>query len=585
MLPSLLGPLSFVLGALALGDLGPVARHDAAAQDATTQDVPIQDATTEVAEVDAALLALVDGGRDLAAARSRARELGREVLVVVTGDRPPGDGAALSLQERLVYGVVLADPRVRARVAAHFHVVSVPADLEALRAVAARAFVEDRVVDLPSATKPVHALSPPALAILGPDGRVVRALERIAPVDAGSVAAWLVGAPLRVELTETDTVGAAYLAAALRPVVEQLPLCAALVTADPASPWALKARARSAHLEHFATYELLRAPIRELAELDVLREARTRLREAQHKDGSCAATDALGAPHATALVALALHLGGEHDAAQRAVEWLTAWGIQQEGARDTLLLALWLDIQLARYAVGWSRTEEVEAAIERLTDAALPTGGWVGDALGSGALAAGWCRVDRDAAPRAASVHTGFALDALLRAGAQSFAVDPTAVERATEALVLLRTPRGDYTDVLLPDATEAEGPAPTAGMRGLALAADAALARAGRLKRKEVVASIDAYFGELADQRAREGFGGVGRRHPAETGETRALGWLAYARLALAAPGRALLRRDGQFRRVVAAGAGRDSTWLDTCEQGWVMATALASIALDETR
>jgi hypothetical protein len=207
------------------------------------------------------------------------------------------------------------------------------------------------------------------------------------------------------------------------------------------------------------------------------------------------------------------------------------------------------------------------------------------DSLPPGELAADWCVRDASGRWRATSVHTGFALDALLRAGVPGFPIDPTVIERATEALLALRTPEGEYTDLAVPRASGGEAAPSSAGMRGLALAADAALARQGRLKRKDVVAAIDAYFAELAEQRARVGWGGVGRRPAAETGETRALGWLAYARLADAAPGRALFRRDGHFRRVVAAGVGADSTWLDTCEQGWVMATALASIALDATR
>jgi hypothetical protein len=580
MLTSLFGLFS-----LALAALGPVPAQDAAAQAGAAKDVRAQD--TELTEVDAALLALVDGGRDFAVARARAKELGRELLVVVTSDRAEGDDPALSLQERLVYGVVLADPRVRARVEEHFHVVSVPVDFEAQRVVAAQAFVEDRVVHVPSETKPVRALSPPALAILKPDGRVARALERIAPVDAGSVAAWLAAAPLRVEVPEGDTAGAAYLAATVRPVEEQLPLLAALVAGEAESRWALKARARRLHPELFTNFELLRTPICELPELDVLREARVRLVEAQRADGSIAATEALGAPQATALVALALHLGGEHDAAQRAVTWLSAAGLQDGAARDPLLLALWLDVQLARYDVGWSRSEDVEAAIAQLSAAALSTGGWAADHADPGSFATGCCTSEAAGAgaPRACSVQTGFALDALLRAGVPGFPIEASIVERATEALLALRTPAGVYSDLALPRAADGEALVSSAGMRGLAFAADAALARQGRLKRKDVVAAIDAYYGELADQRAREGFGGVGRRHPAETGETRALGWLAYTRVAAAAPGRALLRRDGQFRRVVAAGAGRDSTWLDTCEQGWVMATALASIALDVTR
>ncbi|MEZ6016222.1 MAG: hypothetical protein R3F49_13970 [Planctomycetota bacterium] len=575
-----------LLGALASSLLS-LAAAPAAQQEASPSEAPgaahawtaTTAGDTRADGVEAELAALVQRDLDLPAAQARAAALGRELLVVVTGDHAHGE-AALSLQERLVHGIVLADPRVRSRIAERFVVATVETSDEALRSVIARRMRDSLEFDVPSAEKPLRGLTPPALALVDADGHVSHALERLAPADPGSVAAWLDQAGLRVDVNQDDVVGAAYLDAARAPRAEQPALLAALVAEHPGSPWALKARARAAYVADFSDFELFRLPLRPRPEHEVIAEATARLLEAQQPDGSFPGSYAVPACQVTAFAALALHSVGAHDAAQRAVEWLDTCGVHAERAGDALLAATWADIQLTRYAVGWSRAEEVEAALATLVAAADPNGGWTS----AGSLGARWIDA-AGAAPRVSSVHTGFALDVLLRARAAEgevgeFALDDALLARAADALVALRGAKGHYSDLIEPP------PGDTGrGMCGLTFAADAALTRLERIKRRGATAAIDVYFEELADLRASEALGGVGARHPALTGETRALGWLGYARLTTAAPGRALLRRDGRLRRVVSASVGADSTWLDTCEQGWVVSTALAVITLEVTR
>ena len=519
---------------------------------------------------DAALAALFDGGRDLAAARAAVGPDGA-LFVVVVGDRLGGDSEALTLQERHVAGVILADPRVRAALPEGARVVLQSADPEALRSVAARRIVDDRDELIPSADKPLLGLTPPALARVDADGRVVAALERLAPVEAASVAAWLAQGARPAD----DDASRAYHAAAVSVGEEAQLGLAALAERVPA--WSTKARARIARPEEFAAYELLRAPQVARAEFSLIDEAKLRLLEAQLADGSFAGSAATRAEDATAFAALALHRTGAHDAAQRATEWLTAQGVVGSGVRDPLRGVLWLDIQLARYSAGWSRTEDVQAAVDALSAAALDGGGWAARWPAGAAYGAEWTTAEVDAV---ASVHTGFALEALARAKAEGLTVDEALLTRGTVALRGLRAADGAYTD--LPASMSAES---SGGMRALALAGEAALVRLDGLQRKPALAAIDAYLAELAAQRATECMGAVGRRPARETGETRTLGWLAYTRLTEAVPRRQLLRRDGRFRRMLTMTAGHDSTWLDTLEQGWVLPTAIALTAFEVTR
>lgn len=529
------------------------------------------------AAVDRELGAALDGGRELGAALARANASGLGVLALVVGDRAPAQGAeALSFQERLVLGIALADPRVRARTAGRYVTVAITADPEARRAYE-RAVEPQFELEREFRPPALAELAPPALALLDAEGRLVRALARLAPLDAGTVAAWLDGGGVPVGEGD-DADAAAYMAAARAPHAAAESSTALRALATGSGPWATKARARLAFPRELAAFELLRPPQNEGVEHRVSAEARARLLEVQRPDGAFDGADPRRARLATVAAALAFHRSGDHDAGQRAVAWLEArWS--EGGVDDPRARVLWLDVHLARHGAGWSRLEDATAAAVALQALALPTGGFS----------------ETSGEPRASIVTTGFALDALYRAREVGTPVDVDVLAGARAVLEAARAESGRYAE-LAPRAGDGRareseagdgtvGDVGASGARTLGLAADAALARAGVLKRRMLADACNAALGELADARAAEGFARPDLRQGAYDADARAWGWLAYARMTAAAPGRPFSRRDGRFRRDLLRAARADSTWGAACDEGWVTATALALVALEETR